>query len=194
MDFAFTYVRYVQNVIHSLEHFLFPSLRFPCSVQCWSVCILSKAVIIAEHQGSPWLSQGHTSESCETWAAAWTGLGRIHETPFRAEIAKRGVKKFSIAHHDWVWAVSFPHIILTFTFTTLTCWCVLCPEPGWVCGLVCAHHTWLTNAETKAWYRSFNILDLVRECSSHEKKWIDVFLWEREQSTVVSLGSAKSQI
>ena len=91
----------------------FPSLRFPCSAQCWSVCIPSKAVIIAEHQAVlDWAKDRGVLRNLSR-GLAWAGEDSWNSTQYR--ISKARSKKFSIvwgAHHDRVWAVSFPHIYL----------------------------------------------------------------------------------
>ena len=145
------------------------------------------------------LTEPRTSESCETWAAAWTGPRRIHETSFRAGFAKWGVinsREFDRADHVWVQqSVSFPH---TFTFTQWWCWCVSeccaqlqCVEPGVWWG---QHLT--PDLQTQ---RPKPDKDLCTswpfwiECSSLKRNDSMFFVWEKEKSTVVLLGNAKSQ-
>ena len=102
---------YVQIIIHTLVHFL--AWCFPCSAQCWSVCIPSKAVIIAEHQAVLDSAKDRGVLRNLSRGLAWTGEDSWNYIQSWM-LVKRGVK-YSIvwgAQCDRVWAVSFPHIYL----------------------------------------------------------------------------------
>ena len=126
------------------------------SAQCRSVCILSKAVIIAEHTKAvpDWAKDIRVLRNLSR--LDWAREERIHETPFRAGFAKREVNSLEFDEHiKSECSVSFPH---TFTFTRemMLVWsvCVVPWASPSVCCLVCdgaAPHTWLTNADSKAW-------------------------------------------
>ena len=67
-------------------------------------------------------------------------------------------------------------LILTFTFTTLTCWCVLCPESGWECGDWCGLITPdLQTHRPKPDRDLFTSQTWPENAPLMKKKWIDVF-------------------
>ena len=78
----------------------FSTLHFLCSVL--EVFAFSARPSLSLSTPRQSLTEPRTSESCETLAAAWTGLGEIHESSFRAGFAKRGVinsREFDRAGH-----------------------------------------------------------------------------------------------
>ena len=125
------------------------------SAQCGSVCILSKAVFIAEHTKAvlDWAKDVRVLRNLSR--LDWAREERIHETPFRAGFAKRGVNFLEFDEHiKSECSVSFPH---TFTFTRemMLVWSVCCAQsqpqcevPG-VCGASTSHLTY------KRWYQAW---------------------------------------
>ena len=110
-----------------------------------SVCILSKAVSIAEHQGSPWLSQGHHSLAKPEPLLPGLSLAR-----------EGGFMKLSVwfvickerSQYSIVWGAHYDGRVWAFLILSLSllwrCWCVCCGQAS-VWSLVCWAGGWTSS-------------------------------------------------